>query len=411
MRILAAKHRIEVRMSMSCRSRSLPTTALAMIASCALAGVAAAAGSAGDERAAQPPLVLAKEGYFYVGGTQVTRREGTLHIDQMYVEYQIPAERKHRDPLVLVHGGGATGATYDGTPDDREGWREFFVRAGYVVYVVDTPTAGRSPYDPSSDGPLARAPPGAAERMFTKPEQFRLWPQARLHNQFPGTGLPGDPIYEQAAEASVPFIGDQQRTDKINQDALAALLDRIGPAIILTHSRSGPYGWLAADARPHVVKAIVAVEPNGPPFKDSAATASQAPPSVGGRRWGITYAPLTFDPPAPDPADLAPQQAPPEAAGLLGCWHMSGPRRRLVRLIGVPILILTSQASYHAQYDQCTSEFLSAAGVRNEFVRLEMRGIHGNGHVMMWEKNNLQIAALIDHWLGSHVDSGARIPP
>jgi pimeloyl-ACP methyl ester carboxylesterase len=45
-------------------------------------------------------------------------------------------------------------------------------------------------------------------------------------------------------------------------------LDRIGPAIILTHSQSGPFGWLIADARPNLVKAIVALEPSGPPFED-----------------------------------------------------------------------------------------------------------------------------------------------
>jgi len=390
-------------MSINAPCRRPSASVLAMIATFVTVGFGDAPGSAADERADQPPLVLAKEGDFYVGGTEVARGPGTLHLDQMYVEYQVPAHRKHSYPLILVHGGGGTGAAYDGTPDDREGWREFFVRAGYAVYVVDTPTAGRSAYDPTTDGPLERAPPGAAERVFTRPEKFRLWPQARLHHQFPGTGLPGDPIYEQAAEASVPFISDQRRMDEINRAALAALLDRIGPAIILTHSRSGPFGWLAADARPALVKGIVAVEPNGPPFKNPASTASQAPPSAQDRGWGITYAPLTFDPPAPRPADLAPQQAPPEAPDLLGCWHMSGPRRKLVHLVGVPVLIVTSEASYHAQYDQCTSEFLTSAGVRNAFTRLGTRGIHGNGHLMMWEKNNLAIAALIDHWLSAHV--------
>ena len=44
-----------------------------------------------------------------------------------------------------------------------------------------------------------------------------------------------------------------------------ALLDKIGPAIVLTHSQSGAYGWLIADARPKLVKALVSIEPNGPP--------------------------------------------------------------------------------------------------------------------------------------------------
>ena len=356
-----------------------------------------------DERAGQAPLLLAKEGDFFVGGRQVSRGQGHVHVDHMYVEYQVPARLRHRYPLVMVHGGGGTGAVYDGTPDDREGWREFFVRAGYAVYVVDSPTAGRSAYDPATDGPLEKAPPGAHERMFTRPEQFGLWPQARLHNQFPGTGLPGDPFYEQSTEVSVSTISSQQRMDEMNRDALAALLDRIGPAIILTHSRSGSYGWLAADARPGLVKGIVAVEPHGPPFKNPASQAGQAPPSASDRAWGITYVPLTFDPPAVAPAELAPLEQQAEGPDLLPCWRMSGQPRKLVHLIGVPVLIVTGEASYHAQYDQCTSEFLASAGVQNDHVRLETRGIHGNGHLMMWEKSNLEIAKLIEGWLGAHV--------
>ena len=50
-------------------------------------------------------------------------------------------------------------------------------------------------------------------------------------------------------------------TQERNRDAGAALLDKIGPAIVLTHSQSGAFGWLIADARPQLVKAIVAIEP------------------------------------------------------------------------------------------------------------------------------------------------------
>jgi len=373
-----------------------------MLAAWAVLSCAVVLASAPDERAGQAPLVLAREGYFFVGGRQVARGQETVHVDHMYVEYQIPAKLLHPYPLVMVHGGGGTGVTYQGTPDDREGWQEFFVRAGYAVYVVDRPTAGRSAYDSLTDGPLLRGAPGATERMFTRPEQYQLWPQARLHSQFPGSGLPGDLVYEQTVEAGVPFIGNERRVDEIDRDALAALLDRIGPAILLTHSRSGPLGWLAADARPGLVKAIVAIEPNGPPFKNPPSQSTTAPPSATDREWGITYAPLTFEPAVQRAADLAPRQAPPEGKDLVGCWQMSGPPRTLVHLVGVPVLIVTSESGYHAQYDQCTAEFLRAAGVRNEHVRLESRGIHGNGHLMMWEKNSLVIAALIEHWLDGH---------
>ena len=77
--------------------------------------------------------------------------------------------------------------------------------------------------------------------------------------------------------------------------------------------------------------------------------------------------------------------------------------RRLVNLKGIPILIVVSEASYHAPYDHCTSKYLTQAGVKNTFVRLPDAGIHGNGHMMMLEKNNLQIAALLKSWVEKNV--------
>jgi hypothetical protein len=112
---------------------------------------------------------------------------------------------------------------------------------------------------------------------------------------------------------------------------------------------------------------------------------------------------MTFDPPVDDPADLKPVQDPPEAPGLLGCWRIGGTPRTLPHLKGVPILIVTSEAGYHTQYDQCTSEFLTRAGVANDHIRLANIGIHGNGHLMMLEKNSLQIAGVIDSWMDQHI--------
>ena len=68
----------------------------------------------------------------------------------------------------------------------------------------------------------------------------------------------------------MPYLADGAETQRLNQQAVAPLLDRIGPAIILTHSQSGPFGWLIADARPKLVKAVVAVEPAGPPLENAA---------------------------------------------------------------------------------------------------------------------------------------------
>ena len=46
---------------------------------------------------------------------------------------------------------------------------------------------------------------------------------------------------------------------------------------------------------------------------------------------------------------------------------------------------------------------MTQLGVQHDFVRLEAVGIRGNGHMMMLEKNNLDIAGWIHDWLQSHV--------
>src|SRR6185295_18055106 len=97
------------------------------------------------------------------------------------------------------------------------------------------------------------------------------------------------------------------------------------------------------------------------------------------------------------------REASADGPGLMRCWLPSGPARRLANLQGIPILIIVSEASYHAPYDRCTSEFLKQAGVKHEFVRLPSLGIRGNGHMMMLEKNNLEIAAELVKWAQQNV--------
>jgi len=75
------------------------------------------------------------------------------------------------------------------------------------------------------------------------------------------------------------------------------------------------------------------------------------------------------------------------------------PARKLVNLAKIPVLIVTSQASYHAPYDDCTAAYLTQAGVPNRHLHLADLGILGNGHMMMIEKNNQAIAAIMLDWL------------
>lgn len=80
-------------------------------------------------------------------------------------------------------------------------------------------------------------------------------------------------------------------------------------------------------------------------------------------------------------------------------WKQAEPARQLINLRDIPVLIVTAEASYHAPYDHCTVEYLRQADVPTTFIRLAERGIRGNGHMMMLELNNLEIAAEIVRWL------------
>jgi pimeloyl-ACP methyl ester carboxylesterase len=188
----------------------------------------------------------------------------------------------------------------------------------------------------------------------------------------------------------------------LNRDAAVALLDRIGPAVLLVHSQSGAFAWPIADQRPNLVKAILAVEPNGPPVHD--VDFNGAPewfadnPRV--KPFGLGEVPLTYDPPVTDAAPLAfIREGQPSTPDLARCWAQQEPARKLVNLQNIPILIVVSEASYHAGYDHCTVRYLAQAGVKSTFLRLADIGIHGNGHMMMLERNSDAIAKTIADWL------------
>jgi hypothetical protein len=115
--------------------------------------------------------------------------------------------------------------------------------------------------------------------------------------------------------------------------------------------------------------------------------------------WGLTAVPLTYAG-VSDASELSfAQQDKADAPDLVKCWRQKEPAKPLAKLANIPVAIFTSEASYHASYDHCTAAFLTQAGVKNTFIRLADRGIHGNGHMMMLEKNNLDIAALIADWV------------
>src|SRR6516164_2236169 len=352
----------------------------------------------------KPPgkLAIAQQGYLFAGGIYSAGKTAEVMSGQLYAEFQIPARRTHPWPIVMIHGGNQTGTNFTGTPDGREGWAQYFVRRGYAIYVVDQVARGRSAYWSEVYGKLPASRLAFVEQRFVAPEQDPKWPQAHLHTQFPGSGKPGDPDFDQFYASQFPSIQSFPQQQALNRDALVALLDKIGPAILLTHSQSGAFGWPVADARPKLVKAILAIEPSGPPVHD---IENLGPPdwfkdAERTKLSGLGDVPITYDPPLAAGDQLAVVRAEaPAKPDLVRCWRQVEPARKLVNLARTPVLVVTSEASYHAAYDDCTAGYLAQAGVPVRQIHLADLGIHGNGHMMMIEKNNAAIAKVLVDWL------------
>lgn len=136
----------------------------------------------------------------------------------------------------------------------------------------------------------------------------------------------------------------------------------------------------------------MALEPAGPPYKDAVFDTGSDRGSGPDQLASTSGSPLEFE-----------QQAEPDGPGLVACWSQTGEIRRVKNVAGIPVLLITTEASYYAGFDHCTARYLHQAGVNVEFVRLQDKGMHGNGHMMMLEMNNIEIAEFLDAWLTSKI--------
>src|SRR5215467_5720275 len=137
---------------------------------CAAALVISAAASVVTLQAQEPttrkflkkPLVIEDQGSFFIGGIPKVTTYATvagpnqvltpnqITIGQMYVQFEIPANKKaNMPPVIMVHGSSHTAACLESTPDGREGWWPYFVRNGISTYLVDQAGRGRSGFDES----------------------------------------------------------------------------------------------------------------------------------------------------------------------------------------------------------------------------------------------------------------------
>jgi pimeloyl-ACP methyl ester carboxylesterase len=361
-------------------------------------------GSWVTQAAEQAPLVIAKQGWMYVGGRVMKVGDKSYMTDQMYVEYQIPAKQTRAYPIIMVHSI-ASGILYTGTPDGREGWAQYFLRQGYPVYVVDRVGRGRSRYLPESQGPLTQRELDFITTKFSSPastaKSDELWPQVSLQTQWPGSGTMDDPAVQQLTAAILSEI-PLEKANELTHRGLVALLEKIGPSVLLVYSATTANGWTVTDEKPDLIKAVLAIGPTGPPAHRLTFIGAPDYFKYGElmRPFGLTSTPLTYSPPIANASDLAfVQQDKADGPGLVRCYVQAEPARKLSNLRRAPFLVVTPEASDHAPYDHCTAKYLKQAGVDVTFLRLSDIGIHGNGDAVMLEKNNLQIAGVVAQWL------------
>jgi len=357
---------------------------------------------------------VARQGFYYAGGKYVGElgdgKESTW-AGAMYVEVMVPKQIRSPYPVVFLHGAGQTGVDWLQTPDGRPGWAYNFLDMGYVVYLQDFPTRGRSQYVPGVDGTpgqlnLNIRTANNLEEIFTAAAARGDFPQAKKHTQWPGTGRIGDKVFDDFNRTQVQFLGGN-RQETLTRDANVALLDAINtPVILLTHSQGGSFGWLVADARPNLVKAIVTLEPAAPPIR-GVDTAKVAYNPGGGLSWGVAGSPITYEPAITDAKQLQTvleTQAP--SADKVPCYVQQEPARKLKNLQNIPVLFMSMDGSYHRQYDHCLAKWLNQAGVKTQYVEEETAGLSGNGHMMMLEKNSADLAKYIGNWLSQNARPG-----
>jgi pimeloyl-ACP methyl ester carboxylesterase len=327
-----------------------------------------------DVQTPDAPLVLKAQGSFFVGGEKVEQTQGELgdlgpggHItvNQMYVRYMVPQGGDGNVPVVMVHGATLTGKSWETTPDGRMGWDEYFVRKGHPVYVPDQVGRGRSGFNQAVfNNVRARSAPANALPRWLRFSDEGVWPNFRIGPKpgqpYPDTQFPVAALDELSKQGvpDVSFGGIP--TPNPTLKALSDLASQVNGAVLMGHSQSGSFPLAAALLNPTVARGLVLVEPGTCPASytdDQTATLAKLPILI-----------------------------------VFGD-HRDTPT-------GIPAL-----PSWQTRFEGCQALIgrLRTAGGQAQMIGPAEIGVRGNSHMMMQDKNHLQIADLILKWIGDRV--------
>ena len=324
----------------------------------------------------QKPILIEKQGSFAVGGTVITNPgtfdpynptpEGqTFHGDHAYIFYQVPVKAR-KYPLVMWHGIGQFSKTWETTPDGREGFQNIFLRRRFPVYLIDQPRRG----DAGRSAVAGTIAPTPDEQGWFGTFRIGIWP-----NYFEGVQFSSDSAtLNQYFRAMTPNIGPIDIN--VNVDAISKLFNKIGPAILVTHSHSGGMGWLTA-IKNQYVKAVVAYEPGS----------------------GFVF------PEGEVPSPIS------SSGGILEA--VAVPLSDFIQLTKIPIVIYygdnipdkpnpnPGQDGWRVRLEMARlwRDAVNKRGGDVTVVHLPEKGIKGNTHFPFSDLNNLEIADLMSAWL------------
>lgn len=312
-----------------------------------------------------PPMIVAEQGSFLIGGTVATDKQGnTYHADHGYVFYQIPVNpRPH--PLVFMHGIHQASKTWESTPDGRDGFQNIFLRRGFSTYNMTHPrrgNAGRS---------QAKA---VIEPVFDEQTWYTKWRIGIYPDYFENVQFPRDKAsLEQFLRQITPNTGPMDFD--VETDAIAALFDKLGGAVMVAHSRGVMQTWKVIPKTDNI-KAVVAWEGGGFfSFPDN-----EPRPDVDVDE-GIEYimvSPDTFKRFTRIPMLLVYGDNIPETKSdipELDIWRI---RLRLAKL---------------------WAEAVNRYGGDVTVIHLPEIGIYGNTHFPMSDLNNIETADIMSKWL------------
>jgi pimeloyl-ACP methyl ester carboxylesterase len=351
------------------------------IAALAALTIAALTAAGADTRRddLKKPLVLMEQGSFFVGGETKASTAlnsnapgrgqasgGDVTVNQMYVQYQIPMNTGQHAPVVMVHGCCLSSKTWETTPDGRTGWNEYFVRKNRAVYMADQSSRARSGFDATTINAVKSGalPPSQLPNILMASHQT-AWTLFRFGPTF-NTAFPDEQFPVEAAEElykqMIPDVNATLPSPNPTWKNMADLAVRLHGAVLIGHSESGFFPEQAALTNPAGVKGIVSIEmPCTTNFTaQQLATLAKIPTLV---MFGDHLGDV------------------PGGRGGIGTWQ--------------------------TYFEGCQTfiKQVTDAGGDAQMMSLPKLGIKGNSHMLMQDKNNLQLADLIIAWIDQHVEA------